>query len=44
MLKNTEKIPESLGCDVIRHKGESTDVGAMKNILLKYYQPVNGML
>ena len=43
MLKNTEKIPESLGCNVIR-QGESTDVGAMKNILLKYYQPVNGML
>ena len=30
-----EKIPESLGCDVIKHKGRKAFIQALKNILIR---------
>ena len=39
-LTDMAKIPESVGCDVIKHKGEKVDTKALESIIIRYHQPI----
>ena len=34
------KIPDSVGCDLIKHKGEEVDIETLESIVIRYHQPV----
>ena len=38
-LTDMAKMPQSVGCDVIKHKGEKVDTKTLESIIIRYHQP-----